>query len=61
MARNKLTFPTAVDNSSATWKAWGNQCWPCIYLVDNAGVIRYRWEGELGDAGYRKVSGDARP
>jgi peroxiredoxin len=57
MAKNKLTFPVAVDNESATWKAWGNQFWPCIYLVDKNGAIRHRWEGELGDDGYKKVSG----
>ena len=36
MARNKLTFPVAVDNERATWKAWGNQYRPCIYLVDKS-------------------------
>jgi thiol-disulfide isomerase/thioredoxin len=57
MAKNKLTFPVAVDNEQGTWKAWGNQSWPCIYLVDKTGAIRHRWEGELGDDGYQKVSG----
>jgi len=56
MAKNKLTFPVAVDNDAATWKAWGNQYWPCIYLVDKTGAIRHRWEGELGEAGYKNVS-----
>jgi peroxiredoxin len=56
MDKNKLSFPVAVDNDSATWKAWGNQYWPCIYLVDKTGAIRHRWEGELGDDGYKKVS-----
>jgi thiol-disulfide isomerase/thioredoxin len=56
MARNKLTFAVAVDNRGANWKAWGNQYWPAIYLVDKNGNIRHRWEGELGDAGYKKVT-----
>ena len=57
MARNSLSFAVAVDNEGATWKAWGNQYWPCIYLVDKTGNIRYRWEGELGDNGYKQVTG----
>ena len=55
-AKNHLTFAIAVDNKGANWKAWGNRYWPCIYLVDKAGKIRYRWEGELGDDGYKKVT-----
>ena len=57
MTKNKLTFAVAVDNDAAVWKAWGNQYWPCIYLVDKAGNVRHRHEGELGDAGYKKVTG----
>jgi thiol-disulfide isomerase/thioredoxin len=56
-AKNRLTFPIAVDNAAANWKAWGNRYWPCIYLVDKAGIIRHRWEGELGDDEFRKVTG----
>ena len=56
MAKNKLTFAVAVDNDKANWKAWGNQYWPCIYLVDKTGSIRYHWEGELGDDGYKRVT-----
>jgi thiol-disulfide isomerase/thioredoxin len=56
MAKNKLTFAVAVDNDGATWKAWENRYWPCVYLVDKSGDIRDRWEGELGEEGYRKVT-----
>jgi thiol-disulfide isomerase/thioredoxin len=56
MAKNKLTFAVAVDNDRANWKAWGNEYWPCIYLVDKSGTIRHRWEGELGDEGYKTVT-----
>jgi peroxiredoxin len=56
MAKNRLTFAVAVDNDGANWKAWGNEYWPSIYLVDRAGNIRHRWDGELGDAGYKKVT-----
>jgi thiol-disulfide isomerase/thioredoxin len=57
MAKNKLTFAVAVDNEGANWKAWGNQYWPCVYVVDKNGNVRQRWEGELGDDGYKKVTG----
>jgi thiol-disulfide isomerase/thioredoxin len=56
LAKNKLTFPVAVDSDQANWKAWSNEYWPCIYLVDKTGNVRFRWEGELGDAGYKKVT-----
>ena len=57
LTKHKLTFPVAVDNEVANWKAWGNRFWPCIYLVDQAGNVRSRWDGELGDQGYQKVTG----
>jgi peroxiredoxin len=54
--KNKLTFAILVDNDGENWKAWGNQFWPCVYLVDKEGNIRYRWEGELREEGYRAVT-----
>lgn len=45
--KNGLTFPIAVDNKMENWRAWGNRLWPCVYLVDKRGVIRWRWNGEL--------------
>jgi peroxiredoxin len=49
--KHGLAFPVAVDNDGATWRAWHNQYWPAIYLIDRGGRIRYRWEGELGNDG----------
>jgi thiol-disulfide isomerase/thioredoxin len=57
IAKNRLTFAVAVDNKGATWRAWGNRYWPAIYLVDKSGNVRHRWEGELGNDGYRKLTG----
>jgi thiol-disulfide isomerase/thioredoxin len=56
LAKNQLTFAVAVDNEKANWKAWNNQFWPCVYLVDKTGIVRHRWEGELGDDGFKKVT-----
>jgi peroxiredoxin len=55
---NKLTFPIAVDNDSKNWQAWGNQYWPCVYLVDKQGNVRYRWAGELGKDGMKTVTAE---
>jgi hypothetical protein len=43
----KIAWTVAVDTKGKTWKAWDNQYWPCVYLVDKKGKVRYRWEGEL--------------
>jgi peroxiredoxin len=56
MAKNYLTFAVAVDNDRAIWKAWDNEYWPSIYLIDKKGLIRHRWDGELGDDGDKKVT-----
>ena len=42
-----MTYPIAVDGSGKTWRAWGNQFWPSVYLIDKKGNVRYRWDGEL--------------
>jgi thiol-disulfide isomerase/thioredoxin len=55
--KNGLTFAIAVDNDGANWKAWGNQIWPCVYLVDRAGTVQYRWGGELGAGGNKTMTG----
>jgi thiol-disulfide isomerase/thioredoxin len=55
--KNGLKFPIAIDNDGANWKNWDNHYWPSIYLVDKTGAVRHRWEGELGDDGYKKVTG----
>jgi thiol-disulfide isomerase/thioredoxin len=56
MEKNKLTFPVAVDNDGANWKAWGNRYWPCVYVVDKTGAVRQRWEGELDDEGDKTLT-----
>jgi peroxiredoxin len=54
--QNKIKYAVAVDNACKTWQAWGNQCWPCTYLIDKKGFVRYRWDGELN---FKKVKGEA--
>jgi peroxiredoxin len=56
-SKNGLTFAIAVDNDRQNWKAWGNRYWPCVYVLDKAGRIRQRWEGEFGADGYTTMTG----
>lgn len=42
-----IRYPVAFDAASENWKAWGNQVWPAVYLVDKRGQVRGWWYGEL--------------
>ena len=41
-----LTYPIALDNEFATWRALGNDAWPAKYLYDRQGRLVKRWVGE---------------
>ena len=41
-----VTYPVAVDNSYALWRAFGNQYWPAHYFIDATGKIRHTHFGE---------------
>jgi len=41
-----LTYPIAVDNNFAIWRALGNDAWPVKYLFDAQGKLVNRWVGE---------------
>jgi len=47
MKDNGLKFPVAVDNEKRNWKAWANNIWPAVYLIDKKGYVRHWWYGEL--------------
>ena len=47
--RNQLSWPVALDNDMATWRAYDNHWWPHVYLVDARGTIRFDHIGEGGD------------
>jgi thiol-disulfide isomerase/thioredoxin len=42
----RVTYPVALDSDYAVWRAFGNNAWPAIYLVDAQGRVRYRHLGE---------------
>jgi hypothetical protein len=47
IARLELPYPVAIDNDSATWRAFDNHYWPALYLIDKRGFIRHDHIGEL--------------
>jgi len=62
----RVDYPVAIDNDFAIWRAFNNQYWPALYLVDARGRVRTTQFGEgeydrveraiqesLGDAGAR--------
>jgi thiol-disulfide isomerase/thioredoxin len=45
-----IRYPVAVDTDANLWRAFHNQYWPAIYVVDARGQIRHRQFGEGGEA-----------
>src|SRR5262245_52235418 len=41
-----LTYPIALDNDFAVWRALANDAWPAKYLFDSRGNLVRRWAGE---------------
>jgi thiol-disulfide isomerase/thioredoxin len=42
----KVDYPVAIDNDFAIWRAFDNQYWPALYLIDAQGRMRYHQFGE---------------
>jgi len=42
----RVTWPVALDNNYSVWRAFANDAWPAVYLVDAKGKVRYRHLGE---------------
>jgi len=42
----RIDYPVAIDNDYAVWRAFNNEYWPALYLVDAKGQIRYHQFGE---------------
>lgn len=46
VARLGVPYAVAQDNDGATWRAYRNQFWPTLYLIDKHGRIRFTHIGE---------------
>jgi thiol-disulfide isomerase/thioredoxin len=42
----QVTWPVAVDSDYAIWRAFSNNAWPAVYLIDAKGRVRYSHLGE---------------
>ncbi|CAG9166228.1 cytochrome c biogenesis protein DipZ [Cupriavidus pampae] len=41
-----VTYPIAIDNNYAIWRAFGNNYWPAHYFIDAKGNVRFHHFGE---------------
>lgn len=64
VAKLGISYPVALDNDYANWRAYGNQYWPAFYFVDAQGRIRRRHFGEgeyeRNEAAIRQLLAEAR-
>ncbi|MGR3910653.1 thioredoxin family protein [Burkholderia sp. SR8] len=47
-----IQYPVAQDNRYATWRAYRNEYWPALYLIDANGKVVYT---RYGEGGYDKT------
>jgi len=52
-----LSYPIALDNNFAIWRALGNDAWPAKYLFDRQGTLVKRW---VGEGRYNEVEAEIR-
>lgn len=45
--REKLTWPSYIDNGQRMWTALDNHWWPSTWLVDRKGIVRFFQVGEI--------------
>lgn len=45
--QRRIAYPVLFDAAAENWKAWGNNMWPSVYLIDKQGRVRHWWYGEL--------------
>jgi thiol-disulfide isomerase/thioredoxin len=42
----QVAYPVAIDSNYAVWRAFNNEYWPALYLIDAQGRMRYHHFGE---------------
>jgi hypothetical protein len=52
-----LTYPIAIDNEFAIWRALDNDAWPAKYLFDQQGHLVKRW---IGEGSYDEIESEIR-
>jgi thiol-disulfide isomerase/thioredoxin len=51
VGRLRVPFPVVIDNDYAIWRAFSNQYWPALYLIDARGRIR---DHQFGEGAYER-------
>lgn len=52
LERLSITYPVAQDNEELTWRSYGQDIWPTVYLIDKRGYLRYQ---RIGEGGYDDI------
>jgi thiol-disulfide isomerase/thioredoxin len=50
--KHGIMYPVPIDNDFKTWKAYGNEYWPHLYLADHEGNLVY---DHIGEGAYEKT------
>ena len=48
----RIDYPIAIDNDFLVWRAFENEVWPALYLIDSRGRIRHH---HFGEGGYQET------
>ena len=48
----RVSYPVAVDSNYAVWRAFSNNAWPAVYLLDAQGRVRF---SHLGEGEYERT------
>lgn len=57
LKRYSIEYPVVLDSDRRLWKAYSNEGWPALYLVDHRGRIVF---DRLGEGGYPEFEGELR-
>ncbi|MBI3289075.1 MAG: redoxin domain-containing protein [Elusimicrobia bacterium] len=57
LKRYGVEFPVVLDSDRQIWKAYANEGWPALYLIDRKGRIVF---DRLGEGGYKEFEGELR-
>lgn len=57
LKRYEVEYPIILDSDRRLWKAYGNEGWPALYLVDGRGRVVF---DRLGEGGYQEFEGELR-
>lgn len=57
LKRYGIEYPVILDSDRRVWKAYGNEGWPALYLVDKRGRIVF---DRLGEGGYQEFEKELR-